>query len=205
MKKEIAEKLRRGIDFDCWKENMNFLGQMRSANRISILAFTFIVQNDNYQESSIYKAFPNDVVFSRLLHSKCLFYKEKLIFIPGVRKNIHFCNYIINKFTAIPIYKDHGCENGAVIIENQLVVIPFLYDKTFPVIKVDLKTKTVQKRLKQLQLEEKRIQQFAKRIMIRGDAVWFSNCGTSKSYSINLESGESVCYKTNISNMFGLF
>lgn len=48
--KETAEKLRRGINFEKWKENMKYLSEMRLQGKISMLAFSFVVQRDNYQE-----------------------------------------------------------------------------------------------------------------------------------------------------------
>jgi len=48
--KEIAEKLRRGINFEQWKSNMLYISKLRKENRINLLGFTFVVQKDNYRE-----------------------------------------------------------------------------------------------------------------------------------------------------------
>lgn len=52
--KETAEKLRRGADFDKWKENMEYLGKMRMEGKLNFLAFNFVVQRDNYFEMPEY-------------------------------------------------------------------------------------------------------------------------------------------------------
>lgn len=50
--KETAEKLRRGLNFDKWKENMVYLGEMRKCGKIDKLMFNFVVQRENYLEMS---------------------------------------------------------------------------------------------------------------------------------------------------------
>lgn len=52
--KETAEKLRRGVVFSEWLQNMNFLGEMRKAGRMEYLGFTFVVQRDNYMEMPLF-------------------------------------------------------------------------------------------------------------------------------------------------------
>lgn len=52
--KGTAERLRRGINFDKWKENMEFLSSMRMDGKINMLAFSFVVQRDNYREMPDY-------------------------------------------------------------------------------------------------------------------------------------------------------
>ncbi len=48
--KKTAEKLRKGINFDIWKHNMEYIGEMRKRGRIDNLAFNFVVQRENYLE-----------------------------------------------------------------------------------------------------------------------------------------------------------
>ena len=48
--KETAEKLRRGADFEKWKQNMEYLGEMRRKGYINFFSFNFVVQRDNYFE-----------------------------------------------------------------------------------------------------------------------------------------------------------
>lgn len=49
-KKETAESLRAGINFEKWKENMRYLGKMKQGGRIQSFAFNFVVQRENYRE-----------------------------------------------------------------------------------------------------------------------------------------------------------
>lgn len=53
-RKETAEKLRRGVNFDTWQQNMRYLGRMRKEGRIKFLGFNFVVQEDNYLEMKEY-------------------------------------------------------------------------------------------------------------------------------------------------------
>ncbi|MGN0156767.1 MAG: radical SAM protein, partial [Lachnospiraceae bacterium] len=48
--KETAEKLRAGVNFENWKKNMEYIGEMRKNGDIKFLAFNFVVQRDNYKE-----------------------------------------------------------------------------------------------------------------------------------------------------------
>lgn len=71
--KETAEKLRRGIDFDKWKTNMEFLSQMRKENQIQKLYYNFVVQRDNYMEMADYVKMclsyhADSIKFSRLMN-----------------------------------------------------------------------------------------------------------------------------------------
>lgn len=48
--KNTAEKLRKGVKFEKWKQNMEYLGEMKKQGKISKFAFNFVVQKDNYLE-----------------------------------------------------------------------------------------------------------------------------------------------------------
>ncbi len=48
--KQTAEKLRRGIHFERWMENMKYIGEMRNEGKIKDFAFNFVVQRENYRE-----------------------------------------------------------------------------------------------------------------------------------------------------------
>lgn len=50
VKKETAEKLRDGVNFIRWKENMEYLGNLRKTGELSFLAFNFVVQRENFRE-----------------------------------------------------------------------------------------------------------------------------------------------------------
>lgn len=52
--KETAEKLRAGVNFEKWKNNMEYLGEMRRIGKIGKLAFNFVVQRSNYLEMPDY-------------------------------------------------------------------------------------------------------------------------------------------------------
>lgn len=49
-RKETAERLRAGAEFGRWKENMEYLGYLRKKERLSFLAFNFVVQRENFKE-----------------------------------------------------------------------------------------------------------------------------------------------------------
>ncbi len=48
--KDTYEKLRSGGKWDILQENLNFISKLRKTNKISMLVFNFVVQNDNYKE-----------------------------------------------------------------------------------------------------------------------------------------------------------
>lgn len=52
--KETAQKLRKGVDFEKWLMNMEYLGKMREKGMLHFLAFNFVVQKDNYEEMPEY-------------------------------------------------------------------------------------------------------------------------------------------------------
>ena len=52
--RKTAEKLRAGVRFDMWKQNMEYLGEMRQKGKIGKFAFNFVVQRDNYLEMPDY-------------------------------------------------------------------------------------------------------------------------------------------------------
>lgn len=71
--KETAEKLRAGTDFMRWKENMEYLGELRRKGKISFLAFNFVVQRANFREmpgfAEMCLGFHSDAVkFSRIFN-----------------------------------------------------------------------------------------------------------------------------------------
>lgn len=75
--KETAEKLRRGVDFDKWKSNMEYLGQMRAQQKIKQLSFNFVVQRENYKEMAEYarmclKYEADAIKFSKIYKSRTI-------------------------------------------------------------------------------------------------------------------------------------
>ena len=94
--KKTAEKLRRGINFDSWKENMQYLGNMRKLGKVNFLAFNFVVQKENYREMPAFakmclEQYNADAVkFSPLLNwgsfSDEEFEKESMFDICGIMK-----------------------------------------------------------------------------------------------------------------------
>jgi len=49
-RKETAEKLRAGLNFDTWKNNMSYISKMKQEDKVKKLAFNFVVQRDNYEQ-----------------------------------------------------------------------------------------------------------------------------------------------------------
>lgn len=47
---DTAEKLRRGLDFEKWKHNMEYVANLRKEGKIKTFSFNFVVQRDNYLE-----------------------------------------------------------------------------------------------------------------------------------------------------------
>lgn len=45
-----AEKLRKGINFEKWLDNMQYIASLRKKGKIDFLAFNFVVQRDNFRE-----------------------------------------------------------------------------------------------------------------------------------------------------------
>ncbi|MBP9996339.1 MAG: hypothetical protein KBT19_03585 [Lachnospiraceae bacterium] len=51
---ETAEMLRAGINFEKWKQNMNYISKLKREGRINKLAFNFVVQRSNFREMPLF-------------------------------------------------------------------------------------------------------------------------------------------------------
>ncbi len=96
---EVYSEIRRGGDFKRLLENLNFISELRSQNKISFLQLDFVVQKKNYFEMESFvslgkKMKVDHVFFQRILNDWDSFTEEEFIqqavYLPTHPENIQF-------------------------------------------------------------------------------------------------------------------